>query len=902
MTGPNMADIPISTSLASGYNTGEFLLNPGKYFIAINTANMGPGTYTIEYNRAADCNVSPTSWDFGDHNAGASATSKTFTISLAGDDLDVTIGSISGTDNTHFVVSGGTGTTLRETGPTSTSFSVEFVPGSTAGVFASTITIVTTNPDVTVPDKTITVTGETVALTPNIDCVSSSEYALDWFTNTSGTFTESFQNEGNAPLNISSITLGANPSGVFALNGTPSTAPLSPGSSRPVSIRFTPPDGEATYNGSIVIVSDSPGETTKECTFTARAHHPEPRMEVSAVPDGGLTADYHDVEIGFTYTKGIRVRNAGDAPLTLTLNLVDGADPDLPQWSEIDEPNNVTIGAGNEQTFLQRFTPLVAGTYTIAIEALGTGGSGTYSRTETVTLTGAGISPIPIDNVLVLDRSGSMAESAGPRTKIEALQKAASLYYELLRADPGDGSGDQIGMVKYTTTASLYLSPIQMKNAANEPGVFDLLSEAAIADPARLAPATTTCIGCGMELGASLLLGSPDTRKQVMVVMTDGIQNEAPRVSDVLGPIETANPDLLIYSLGLGDHLELTTLQQITNVGNGFHQVTEDLLGTNHFALEEFYFKIWANASGADLIVDPTEAVDISVGVPVEVNRARIVSSDRYAVFVVLDDPTLSPYYHLEFVDPHGTVLDPTTSVGGIPIQIQRRPGHAVYKIVFPDISQASSYVGDWALRLSPTGKWRRGERPKTHTADLDVGYYAPGEWIHPYEGVVPIGFAAAVKSDYNMQVSATASSYEPGANVLLSAVLSDRGWPSTGGRVEIAATRPDGSSSNFVLYDDGTHSDANAADGCYTNVYNSTSLDGSYRFFFDGKGVNERGELVPRQATRYLSLQAPVPDGGGRPGDGRRPCFPCWLQYLSLLLLLILLWLIVRCCRRMKK
>lgn len=889
--------IVISTSLSPGLNSGEISLTPGNYFIAINRFVMGSGNYSIEYDMVADCTVSPTSHNFGNHDAGSSGASRTFTISLAGDMLDVQIGAISGTDNAHFVVSGGTGTTLRSTGPISTTFTVDFVPGGTPGSFSSTINIVTTNPSVTVPDKSITVSGTTVALVPDIDCVSSSTFNLDYLVSPSGTFNKSFRNEGNASLSINSITLGANPSGVFSFNGAPSTADLGDGNTRSVSIRFTPPAMEQTYTGSIIISSDSPGEETKECFFTARAHHPEPNMVVSAVPDGGTTVNYNDVEIGFTFTKGIKVENTGDAPLILTLNLVNSADPDLPEWSEINEPNNVNIPAGDEQIFLQRFTPRNAGTYSFQIEALGTGGGGTYNSTQIVTLTGIGISPIPIDNSLVLDRSGSMSESAGSRTKIDALQKAARLYYDLLRSDPGDGSGDMIGMVKYNNTSQNYFIPLQMKTPAIEPTVLDLLSEAAIADAARLQPSGGTCISCGMTDGANLLLASPDTRKQVMVVMTDGKETAGPGVSTVLDGINTANSDLMIYSLGLGDDIDEPLLQSITNVGNGYHQVTEDLLGTNHFALEEFYFKIYANASGADLVVDPTTAIDLSSGIPSEVDRASIVSSDRYAIFIVLDDPVLKGYYTLEFIDPHGNVLDPTSSVGGIPIQVLQRSGHTIYKIIFPDISQAHTYTGDWVLNLRPTGKWKPGSTDPTHDYKLHSNYQVPGEWIQPYQGVVPIGFGAAVKSDYKMNVAVTASNYQPGAQVLLIAQLSDRGWPSTGGHINLTATRPDHSHTTFQLYDDGTHGDTQADDGTYSNYYNQTALEGSYRFFFNGQGVNERGELVARQATRYVSLNTP-PSNDDRPNDPK-PCLPCWADWLMLLLLLLALIVLIRCCRK---
>jgi hypothetical protein len=892
----NLTQRPISTNLSSGYNSGTIALPAGVYFISIQYFGMGPGSYSIEFDLTANCTVSPTTHNFGSRNAGSTGVDRTFSIALAGDMLDVEIGSISGTDNTHFVVSGGTGTTLRSSGPTSTNFTVRFEPGMTAGTFSSTITIVTTNPGgVSVPDKTITVTGTTVALVPNIDCGTSPAFSLDYLASGSGTFNVSFDNDGNAPLAINSIIIGSNPSGVFSLAVAPNTSDLPSLQSRPVSIRFTPPLMEANYTGSIIISSNSPGETTKECFFTARANHPEPNMVVLTLPDGGLTADYRDVEIGFTFTKAIQVTNSGDAPLTVSLDLIDPADADLAHWSEINEPNTVLIAAGSSQVFLQRFTPLAVGTYTIEMRALGTGGGGTYNSTVNVILTGNGINPIPMDNALVLDRSGSMADAAGSRTKIDALQKAARLYYDLLRSDPGDGSGDKIGMVKYNSSAQDYYVPLELKTPAAEPTVLDLVSEAAITDGARLQPTGGTCISCGMTQGAALLSASPDTRKQVMVVMTDGHETAGPNVTDVfLSNMEAANPDMMIYSLGLGNDFNGSLLQRITNAGTeGYHQVSESLLGINHFALEEFYFKIYSNASGADLIVDPTAAINLSSGVPVEVNRAHVVSSDRSATFMVLDDPALSSYYTLEFIDPHGTVLDPASSVGGIPIQILKRAGHTVYKIIFPDVSQAHTYVGDWILRLTPTGKWKADTGVASHGKNIHGNYQIPGEWIQPGQGVVPIGFGAAVKSDYNMKVSVTASQSLPGALVLLTAELTDRGWPSQG-QIDVTATRPDALSAVFRLYDDATHGDTNAGDGVYSGQYNSTALEGNYRFFFDGVGVNERGELVPRQATRFVSLFSPDPP------PLVKDCFPCWLYYLMLLLLAIILILLIRCCRRM--
>jgi len=46
----NMADIALSTSLVSGFNSGNFVLSPGTYYISVRLAVMGPGGYTVTYN------------------------------------------------------------------------------------------------------------------------------------------------------------------------------------------------------------------------------------------------------------------------------------------------------------------------------------------------------------------------------------------------------------------------------------------------------------------------------------------------------------------------------------------------------------------------------------------------------------------------------------------------------------------------------------------------------------------------------------------------------------------------------------------------------------------------------------------------------------------------------------
>jgi hypothetical protein len=601
--------------------------------------------------------------------------------------------------------------------------------------------------------------------------------------------------------------------------------------------------------------------------------------------------DYRDVELGFSFAKALVIHNDGDAPLTFTVTNPSGGDPDLPHWPEINLATNQILNPGDPPAVLrQTYRPGALGTHTIQLQVTSNDGA---TPSQAITLTGTGAAPIPINSVLVLDRSGSMAGQAGDRRKIDALRDAANLYSDLLRDDVGgSGTGDKLGFVKYNHDNSVYMN-LEFMSPAKRTEVQDKLSDAALGDGSRLQPSGETGIGGAMETAAGVLGGPLADRKQVMVVLTDGIENRTPSIGDVVGPIQAGNANLKMYSVGLGTQIEPSKLQAITNISSGYHQVSSSLSGVTLFDLEIFYFKIFANATDMDLVVDPTQVVNLTTPDTITVDRATIITSDRSATFLVLDDPVLRQFYDLEFVSPTGQVIVPGVTIGGIPIQEMSRRTYRIYRIVFPDISQAGTYVGDWLLRLRPNGKWSE-KAVRQALAESSIGY---STWLSPYLGLVPIGFAAAVASDYRLQVQVLPSSYLPGAEVTLTASLTDRGWPAPQGNVDVTVTTPNGATYPMTLFDDGTHGDLAAGDARWSNRFQQTAVPKVYKFLFHSVGQNERGELAPREATRYVTLMQPEPE----PTEGR--CLACWLvrALLPLILLLLLAMWYCTCFRRLK-
>ena len=944
----NLADIPLTTSGELG---GEHFLSPGTYHISIRNAAMGPGSYTVFFNRHTAISVSPASHthDFGLTTAGTTTSPSSFIVSYTGDvGLSATISLAVTGDSSRFTVSPTSGTVAEGS---SFTFQVRYVALASAAVNTThnaTINITgTSSTGPPPPSVTVTVHGTTRANVPDIDCgggacgTSLNLGSADGDMSQMRTFNVPVRNTGESNLLITSITLVNDSGSAFTYIGpTPTTgAPLTVGpssSTTNLSVNFAPPPGEANYCAHLIVQSNDPDEASKSCNFQARGHHPIPVMRVVTTPTAGGDArllDYGDVELGFTFHKAIIVFNDGDADLNVTVaDLCPpatpscGSDATHAKWV-VRQLDTRTVTPGNNTEFRMDYRPIAP--VSAALDAMNVRVTGINTvpanQTVDVALRGHGVAPIPIDSVLVLDRSGSMDAMVGLRKKIEALQTAASMYVELLRPDPGDSTSDRVGLVRYNDANDEYLALSFLQDPSGPPlpagtvtraDALDRLSVAAIADTARLAPSGSTWIGGAMQRGSGMLPAgavSPTERKQAMVVLTDGQENVDPHADVVLGGIHTDHPNLKIYSIGLGrdtgspPEINATVLQTITNVANGYHQVVGDLAGVNRFQLEGFYFKIFTDVVGLGTVIDPTVSINVAGSSPIVVQSAKIVSSDHSVIFMVLDDPTLRNFYQLQIVTPAGEVLTEATTTGGLAVQRQHRNNYDLYKVIFPDESQAANYIGEWQLRLVPNSTWS----PQAVSDALQceqIGFHVPAAPVHPpfafafaqsvrppdtpcrrlqqhpdaidpRKADVPVGFAAAVGSDYRMDVAVHPSHFLPTADVKLTASLTDRRAPAPNGAVTVDVTTPGGTQlAGVPLFDDGTHGDNVAGDGTWTTHFIQTLESGTYKFFFRGRGRNERGELAPREEVRYLTLALPGGQNGGSNGDsdgkGRTPWF----------------------------
>ena len=159
------------------------------------------------------------------------------------------------------------------------------------------------------------------------------------------------------------------------------------------------------------------------------------------------------------------------------------------------------------------------------------------------------------DIVLVVDVSGSM----GSYSRIENASRAAENFVDRT------AQGSYVGVVKFDDTASLEKSLTEITDNASRTSVKNKVPDSDSGG--------TTSIGAGMQTAATELNGSTTGNNKVMVLLTDGEENEAPWIADVLPGIVSAG--IKVYSVGLGAASD-SQLQDVAEQTGGTYFFAQD--------------------------------------------------------------------------------------------------------------------------------------------------------------------------------------------------------------------------------------------------------------------------------------------------------------------------------------
>ena len=451
-----------------------------------------------------------------------------------------------------------------------------------------------------------------------------------------------------------------------------------------------------------------------------------------------------------------------------------------------------------------------------------------------------------VDVVLVLDHSGSMGEFADADNadkKIEALHAAADQFVDMLDA----GTGNQLGIVRFSTTANLSME-LQNFDA-------DAVDDAHTAI-AALAPTNMTSIGDGLTKALEQFqLHSIAGNRKIILLVTDGMENTAPLINQVKDDIIADN--ISVFSLGLGysSNIDEDKLISISDQTNGDYRVTYDDL-----IFRKFFMEMLGGALDWDVAVDPVYTLSNgqTQAVPVDIS-----CSDNEVYFTCY----WSRYNNaarLTLVGPDGHVYDQASP------QYKGTERYSFYRFDLSGLPDAARN-GKWQMNIT-------------------------GQSAMPVRTAV----SALVRSNSKISAGFDKQTMVSGKNCLLRAVLRNDGQPVTGAAVKafydapaqwpgnlmyqnkvnikdivinkaepltliqkkteylkqrLGASFISRRSGHIQLFDDGAHGDGTAGDGVYGAYFSDTEMPGTYTFRFMASGINVcQGDTITREWTRSIN------------------------------------------------
>jgi len=435
--------------------------------------------------------------------------------------------------------------------------------------------------------------------------------------------------------------------------------------------------------------------------------------------------------------------------------------------------------------------------------------------------------------MLTLDQSGSMDWLAGidaTTKRIDVLHQAAANFVQLLQRYVGDG----VGMVSFDQDAYPG-TPVTTYNG----GPFDLL---AVSNAIQgLHPQGATSIGKGLTLARNTLNPVTGYDQKALIVFTDGVENTAPYIADVMSSI---NDRTFAIGLGTAEQVSTGALNALTNHTGGYLLLSGKLSPSidDTFRLTKYFLEILAGVTNNNIVTDPSGylAPGMKVRIPFDLNETDIDAS----AILLTDIPAIR--FRIE--TPDGDVMNPADAAA-IGATFEVGTNMSFYRFTLPlALAAKPAQSGRWHALLDFDSKVYKQLSHQRERFDA----VAVARAIHG------IKYCVTVQSYSNLRMSATVSqnSLVPGASMTLRAHLTEYGIPvDHRASVQADIERPDGSQATMTLseVEPGIFEDATTA-----------SMEGVYRFHVKAAGVTERGLPFTREqlltGAAFLGGDAPSP------------------------------------------
>lgn len=377
-----------------------------------------------------------------------------------------------------------------------------------------------------------------------------------------------------------------------------------------------------------------------------------------------------------------------------------------------------------------------------------------------VTVDGNTVARRTTATALVLDRSAGMRAPG----RLDALRRAAHLLADLML--PGDG----LGLVRYDEQAQVIQEVLALGDGApSRAGVH------ASIDGDALEPAGAASIGDGVLAGQAMA-GAASFDDRAIVVISGARENGPRRLADVSAELDTRTHAL---GLGLPQQLSVPTLRAVTGNTGGVLLVGSPAPGD---ALE-----VLSELSGTETVLD----LDGELA-PGAVRQIPFQVSDADSGIDVILRTARPDEVDFRVRTPNGLLLEPWRARAEQAMRFELGDGVAYFRLVLPVELRDGRFdqAGLWHVLLTP-GAPRL--EPGTGDEGVDVSVLAGRAPAAPGRAV-PYGVVVHSYSSVSLRAAARQGSTEPGAEVTVTAALTESGR-SMGGEpyVWLELTAPDG-------------------------------------------------------------------------------------------------------------
>jgi hypothetical protein len=446
-----------------------------------------------------------------------------------------------------------------------------------------------------------------------------------------------------------------------------------------------------------------------------------------------------------------------------------------------------------------------------------------------------------LDQVLVLDRSGSMLSPSGA-SKLDAAKNAATLFVDAAGAD------DRLGVVTFggdnvepndDAILARILQPVTdaQRNMCRSAigGIFTT-------------PNVLTSIGDGLDKGADEFpIRGSALGEDWLVLLSDGMQNESQYWSNIRPAIQAAG--IKVNAIALGPLTDQALLQSIADDTGGIYYYVDvgSVASASPAMSSSAAPSASPSAAGGELPNDLSDAFSLATeraqrlerlweakGVAIGARSFTIdvaeggIEEARFAFNWTSAADKLS----VKVARPNGTTV--VDGVAGA--RIYTTATHVVVHV--PVLDQ-----GKWGVTLSPTSG--------------APAYFAVLQGRQRNGTSLTLQFA---QTHNDKRALAQGGLFLRGLPMPIISSLSDSKGPIRGAEVEAVIKHPDGSTILLPLLDDGSHGDGAAADGVYANKYTRTT-DFAYGGLADGPNgspnvVQQRGSYAVQVTARGVDSQ----------------------------------------------